>query len=166
MNGLARHAGVAVAVALAPGLAGCGGSPPPAPENTAPAETPTTNALHPVAPCYVLSSTELERFGLRSPGKPVNENGPQPGCSYVGEGKTVVLAKNETSDVESFSRRQWDRFTLQRIGDREAATAVEGTTCSTILGVGGGSLVIDVTADGGCADGVLIAETIASRMPD
>jgi hypothetical protein len=172
-NGIARLGLLALAIVT---LAACNGT------QVGGEAGPTTTAsgsqgsgsdvLKALDPCTLLTSQELQQFGVDpSTRKPANGSG-ETGCGFIKYPIGIVLGKaNDT--VQGFLDRS-DTFVKIAKRDVNGRSGVltqistENTDCSQVLAVGTGVVRIGLTGDKSgdpCGDVLKIAQVVEPKLP-
>ena len=172
-NGIARLGLLALALVT---LAACngtsvGGQAGPT-TTTSGAQGSGSDVLKALDPCTLLTSQELQQFGVDpSTRKPANGSG-ETGCGFIKYPIGIILAKSNDS-IQSFLDRS---DTFVKIAKRDVngrsglltQISTENTECSQEMAVGSGVVRIGLTGDKSgdpCGDVLKIAQTVEPKLP-
>jgi hypothetical protein len=172
--GTTRTAAIA-AIAAASGLvlAACGGSKgASAPASAAPSQSAAFAGFD---ACKVMTSDELQAYGLKlDEHEPVNQQG-DAGCNWPGGqfGLSLSKSNHDLSYWESAKRGNFAQLQPNQVGSRRGLSGVvaggQGNgTCEEIVDAGGGSVTVqiaDFTSGDPCAKALEIAQKIEPKLP-
>jgi len=149
--------------------AGCGG---PAGQS-APSST-STDAVKSVDACALLTPTELDKLGRKSPGKKVDQLG-ESGCRFDGDPYNLAIYRS-SDGIGFYDKRkdQYARFTTNKVGSRDGAQILiseSGSECRQVVQSGAGSVAVVVIFKFGqsgdsCGQALQIAQQIEPRLPN
>ena len=132
----------------------------------------SSGALTALDPCTLLTSDQLQQFGVDPGSKSAANGSGETGCSFIKYPIGIILAKSNES-VQGYLDRS-DTFVKIAKRDVNGRTGVltqisnDNTECSQVLAVGSGDVRVGLTGDKSgdpCGNVLKIAQVVEPKLP-
>lgn len=158
-------------------LAGCSGG---GGDATPTKQPEPKNVLANVDPCTVLTTEDVQAFGVNEAGKPVDQGIGEQGCRYNAGDFRFTLYKGEKDSLSYWEgqRSKFGVFEPNQVGSRQGIKQITNGSvgqgiCNQVIEVGSGSVTVQVgydadkiqSDDATCAKAMEIAQVVEPKLP-